>query len=73
MQVVRALFDGREIKTVDPIKSKKPTEVLVIFPNDFERVSPVDARRLLRGAGKGENLTDKLLKSRKEDLARERR
>ena len=60
MQVVRALFDGREIKTVDPIKSKRPTEVLVIFPNDFERIPPSEARKILRGTGKGENLTDKL-------------
>ena len=51
MQVVRAFFDGHNIKPIEPIKKKKTTEVLVIFPNDVERFSPEEARRLLRGAG----------------------
>ena len=72
MQVVKALFDGRQIKPVDPIKTKKPTEVLIIFPNDSDKIAPARARELLRGAGKGENLIDKLLKSRAEDLTLER-
>jgi len=73
MQVVRALFDGRQIKPVDPIKTKRPTEVLIIFPDDSEKIAPARARELLRGAGRGEKLVDKLLKSRAEDLAFERR
>jgi hypothetical protein len=73
MQVVRAFFDGHNIKPIEPIKTKKTTEVLVIFPNDVERFSPEEARRLLRGAGKGERLTERLLKSRAMDLKLERR
>ncbi len=64
MQVVRALFDGHDIRPIEPIKSNKKSEVLVIFPSDIERVDPEEARRLLRGSGKGERLTDRLLKSR---------
>ncbi len=73
MQVVRALFDGHDIKPIEPIKTKKKTEVLVIFPDDVERFAPEEARRLLKGAGKGERLTEKLLKSRAEDIRLERR
>ena len=73
MQVVRALFDGLQIKPVDPIKTKTPTEVLVIFPNDSDKIAPAKARELLRGSGKGENLINKLLKARAEDLKFERR
>lgn len=73
MQVVRAIYDGYHIKPIEPIKIKKKTEVLVIFPNYPEEVSPSEARRLLKGMGKGENLTDKLLKSRTEDLRHESR
>ena len=68
MQVVRAIYDGYDIKPIEPIKIKTKTEVLVIFPNSPEQMSPSEARRLLKGRGKGENLTGKLLKSRAEDL-----
>ena len=68
MQVVRALFDGHDIKPMEVIKTKKKTEVLVIFPNQEEKIDPKEARRLLRGSGKGEKLTEKLLKSRADDF-----
>ncbi|MGB9715451.1 MAG: hypothetical protein ACPL1G_03470 [Thermodesulfovibrionales bacterium] len=54
------------------LKQKK-TEVLVIFPNEVEIFAPEEARRLLRGAGKGERLTERLLKTRAIDLKLERR
>lgn len=73
MQVVRALFDGHDIKPIEPIKTKKKTEVLIIFPNKPEEMSPSEARRLLRGSGKGERLTEKLLKSRADDIKYESR
>lgn len=72
MQVVRALFDGHDIKTIEPIKNKKVTEVLVIFPNDTEKIASAEARRLLRGSGKGYKLTEKLLESRLQDIKLER-
>ena len=73
MPVIRAIFDGNEIKPVEPIKTKKKTEVLVIFPDEDGKLPPGEARRLLRGAGRGEGLTEKLLKSRAEDIRLERR
>ena len=73
MQVVKAIFNGHEIKAIEPIKTKKKTEVLVIFPEDEKKIAPEEARRLLRGAGKEEKLAEKLLKSRAEDIRLERR
>jgi len=37
MQVVRAIYDGRDIRAVEPIKVKRQTEVLVIFPDEAEK------------------------------------
>jgi excisionase family DNA binding protein len=37
-------------------------------PQKKERLSPEQARKLLRGSGKGENLVEALLRSRREDL-----
>lgn len=71
MQVVRAVFNGHDIKPIEPIRTKKTTEVLVIFPDDVEKYTPEEARRLLRGSGKGESLTERLLKSREEDITLE--
>ncbi|OGW12921.1 MAG: hypothetical protein A2W77_02035 [Nitrospinae bacterium RIFCSPLOWO2_12_39_16] len=72
MQAIKALYNGRDIKPMEEIKTKKKTEVIVIFPNEIEeRVTPEDARRFLRGSGKGERLTEKLLKSRAEDISLE--
>ena len=68
MQVVKAIFDGKDIHPIDPINVKKKTEVLVIFPSDEKKYLPAEARKRLRGSGKGESLTEKLLKSRAEDI-----
>ena len=46
MQAIKAVFDGNEIKPTEPIKTKKRTEVLVIFPDEYERKSSEEARRL---------------------------
>ncbi len=73
MQAVRAIFDGHDIKPIEPIRMKEKTEVLVIFPDVIEKLTPVEARRLLKGAGKGEHLIEKLLKSRTEDIKLEGR
>ena len=72
MQAIKAVFDGNEIKPIEPIKTKKRTVVLVIFPDEYEKKSPEETRRLLRGSGKGERLTERLLKSRAEDIKLER-
>jgi len=73
MRVIRALFNGKEIKPIEPIKAKKRTEVLVIFPDEVKKISSQDARKLLRGSGKGEKLVEKLLKLREEDIILEKR
>jgi len=73
MQAIRAIFDGSEIKSIEPIATKKKTEVLVIFPNNENKFSPEEARKNLRGLGRGERLTEKLLKSRVEDIRFEKR
>ena len=52
--------------------TKKETEILLIFPDDPKNTAKAatskEARMLLRGSGKGENLTEKLLRSRVEDF-----
>ena len=73
MQVVRAIYDGCDIRAVEPIKVKRQTEVLVIFPDEAEKPGTMEARRLLRGSGKGEKLTEKLLKYRADETANESR
>jgi hypothetical protein len=73
MQVVKALFDGHDITPIEPIKTKKKTEVLVIFPNNPDTVTPAEARKQLRGSGRGERLTERLLKSRADDINSESR
>jgi hypothetical protein len=71
MRVVRAYFDGQEIKPIDPIKTRSKAEILLIFPDDLkkdmETTAPDTARMRLRGSGRGENLTRRLLQSRSED------
>ena len=73
MRVIKALFNGKEIKPIEPIKVKRRTEVLVIFPDEVKKILTQDARRLLRGSGKGGKLVERLLKSREEDIILERR
>ena len=77
MQAIRAMYDGKKIEPLEPIKNRKKTEIIVIFP-DIEdkgigRLTSKRARSLLRGSAKGEHLTAKLLKTRKEDKALEKR
>ncbi len=37
MKVITAIYDGREIKPAEPIKTKKETQILMIFPDDNEK------------------------------------
>jgi hypothetical protein len=73
MPVIKAVYDGNDIKLVEPIKTRKKTEVLVIFPDERGRFAPEEARRLLKGSGRGEGLIQELLKSRAEDVGLETR
>ncbi len=70
-ETVRAIY--KEGKLIFANEHKVPedgTEVIVIFSgepkeNVYQEIDPIKA---LRGRGKGENLVEKLLKSRQEDL-----
>jgi predicted DNA-binding antitoxin AbrB/MazE fold protein len=74
MKVIRALYDGRSIKPLESVDVEGNTEVIVVFPNTGTgRIESGRARRLLRGSGKGENLTERLIKSRREDLSLEKK
>ncbi|MBI5140744.1 MAG: DUF104 domain-containing protein [Nitrospirae bacterium] len=77
MQAIRAIYDGKAIKPLDPIKTREKADVLVIFPdteNDAaRRIMAEKARTTLRGSGKSERLTERLIESRREDRLRERR
>jgi len=68
MKAVKVIFDGHDVKLMEPVPLKGNTDVLVVFPDISKKVSPRDARRLLRGSGKGEGLVEKLLQSRAEDM-----
>lgn len=70
MQAIRAIYDGKKIEPLEPIKTKNRAEIIVIFPDDEKTSTQMTskmARALLRGSAKRKNLTIKLLKSRKED------
>lgn len=77
MQAIRAIYDGKKIEPLEPISTRRKTEIIVIFPDNEEKgkagMTSEQARFLLRGSAKGEHLTEKLLKSRKEDKALEKR
>ena len=73
MYTVKAIYDGCNINPIQPIKIKNKTEVLIVFPENVNKYSSEQARKLLRGSGKGENLTKALLQSRLEDRVCERR
>jgi hypothetical protein len=73
MQAVKAIYDGKVIHPIDSAPVAGMTEVLVIFPTDTKTHTPEDARKRLKGAGRGEFLVDKLLKARSEDIEIERK
>ena len=68
MKAVKAIYDGHDIKLMEPVPLKGKTDVIVVFPDIFEKVSSSEARRLLRGSGRGEGLVKRLLHSRAEDI-----
>lgn len=68
MKAVKAVYDGHDVKLMEPVPLKGKTDVLVVFPDILEKLSAPEARRLLRGSGKGEGLVKKLLQSRAEDM-----
>jgi len=72
MQLVKGFFDGMVIKLKEPVLTQEKTEVLILFPDNMNKIEPQKARKLLRGSGKGEKLNEILLKERREELLLER-
>lgn len=68
MKAVKAIYDGQDVKLIEPVPLEGKTDVLVVFPDTCKKFSPQEARRLLRGSGRGEHLVNKLLQSRAEDM-----
>ena len=68
MRAVKAIYDGHDVKLMEQVPLKGKTDVLVVFPDIPDKISAPEARRLLRGSGKGEGLVKKLLQSRAEDM-----
>ncbi len=76
LQAARATHkDGRLIFADPGVVPRDGTEVVVTFVGESEKdVSPgEDPIRALRGRGKGEDLVEKLLASRREDKERDER
>ena len=65
MQTVKAWYDGNHIRLAETVKITKDMKFFVFIPDDRKKISCDEARKCLRGSGKGERLTERLLKNRK--------
>jgi hypothetical protein len=71
MLAIRGFYDGIQIKPLEEIPYKEEREVIITFLDKeraFNSESDIAPIKALRGCAKGENLTEKLLKARREDL-----
>ena len=71
MIAIKGVYDGQEIKALETIPFSQKRNVIITF---LEEIVPIEKKqnwRRLRGSAKGTNLTNALLKSRKEDFERE--
>ena len=72
MLTIRGVYDGKEIRPSEEIPFKGKKDVIITFLEEpikgTDSELDTDPIKALRGCAKGENLTEKLLKSRKEDL-----
>jgi len=72
MLTVQGIYDGQKVEVLENVPFRTKRKVLVTFldepPNITMPDSEIDPIRLLRGCSKNSNLTEKLLKSRKDDL-----
>jgi hypothetical protein len=75
LKATRAIYkEGKLFFMDEKIAPKDGTEVIVTFFEDSEEnTSSIDAINALYGRGRGENLVDRLLQSRKEDLESDER
>ena len=65
MLAIRGHFDGKFIQFLEPMSEVKPADVIVVFiddtPKSLKAKKSQEARKLLRGCEKGENLLEMLL------------
>ena len=54
MQLLKAWYDGYNIRLVEPIEIKKDTKFFVFIADDSKKISCNEARKRLRGSGKAE-------------------
>ena len=75
INTVKAIYkEGRLIFLDETVVPEDGTEVTVTFTkNSKDKMSGLDAINALYGSGKGENLLEELLESRREDLEHEER
>lgn len=74
MITIRGVFDGKQIRLLEPAPVDKETHVIVTFLNEGEEWTGLEATDLLealRGSTKHLRLYDKLMKARLEERARE--
>lgn len=72
MLTIKGIYDGKKIEPSEEIPFKNKRHVIIVFleePVEEINLEPkIDPIKALRGCAKGEELTEKLLESRKEDL-----
>jgi len=68
MLAIKGIYDGKNIKALEPIPTQKRTEVIITFLDNIEKRKNDKDWRNLRGSAKGQGLSAALLKSREEDL-----
>jgi len=72
MLSVRGEFDGIQVKLLEPVPFTEVMDVIVTFlPKGQSMTTKPGNWRELKGSSQGAKLTEALLKSRREDLARE--
>lgn len=75
LQTVHAIYKDGRLLVADPrLEPKGLKEVVLTYVDSTAEVKPaVDPIKALRGHGKGQRLTQRLLESRREDREREER
>jgi len=68
MLAIKGIYDGTEIKPLEPIPFKDNVNVIITFLKDAKKTKAMKNWRDLRGSARGENLLEALLTERRKDL-----